>query len=257
MLQKLKKLVPAQLKTEVKLFLNKGDNYLCPFCGYRAKELSLIGFDLPVLKEKEVIGGGLRSGACYKCKSSDRERLIFVYLEKIFKLFERNSNLNILHIAPEENLSKFLLKQNFKNYVCGDLFDTGYSYPEHVQNMNVLNIPFDDNYFDLLICNHVLEHVPNDMDAMKELYRVLKKEGTAILQVPISKNSALTFEDLSITDPKERETAFGQFDHVRIYGQDYPGKLERAGFKVERINISARYPKLGLNADEDLFIGVK
>jgi ubiquinone/menaquinone biosynthesis C-methylase UbiE len=123
--------------------------------------------------------------------------------------------------------------------------------------MSVLNIPFEDNYFDLIICNHVLEHIPNDIDAMKEIYRVLKKGGEAILQVPISKNSEITFENFSITEPKEREIVFGQFDHVRIYGQDYPTRLEKSGFKPQRINISKKYEKYGLNLDEDLFIGRK
>ena len=89
------------------------------------------------------------------------------------------------------------------------------------------------------------------------LYRVLKIGGTAILQVPISKNSEVTFEDFSITDPKEREIVFGKFNHVRIYGQDYPTRSEKAGFKVERVNISKKYEKNGLNQDEDIFIGKK
>jgi SAM-dependent methyltransferase len=123
--------------------------------------------------------------------------------------------------------------------------------------MNVLDIPFPDNSFDLVICNHLLEHVPNDMDAMKELLRVLKVGGEAILQVPISKNSAKTIEDWSVTTPEERERAFGQFDHVRIYGQDYTDRLTLAGFKVERINISKDYPSYGLAGEEDIFIGRK
>jgi len=123
--------------------------------------------------------------------------------------------------------------------------------------MNVLNIPFEDDYFDLIICNHLLEHVPEDISAMKELYRVLKKPGKAILQVPISKKLDITYEDFSITDPKQREASFGQFDHVRIYGQDYKDRLESAGFKVERINISDEFMKYGIAKEEDIFIGRK
>ena len=123
--------------------------------------------------------------------------------------------------------------------------------------IDVLNIPFDPNYFDLIICNHVLEHIQNDIDAMKELFRVLKLNGKAILQVPISKNSEKTFEDFSVTDPKERENIFGQFDHVRIYGQDYTKRLESVGFSVECINISKEFSKYGLAIDEDIFIVTK
>jgi len=257
MIARIKKIIPNKVKRELRLILNKGDIYVCPFCHYQAKNLSPTGLSIPVLKEKEVIGGGYRLGGCFKCGSTDRERLIYLYLDKVYKLFGRGKEIKILHIAPEKTLSDVLLNQNFKNYVCGDLFTPGYNYPEHVINLNVLSIPFDDNYFDLIICNHVLEHIPNDIDAIKEIYRVLRNGGIAILQVPISKNSEVTFEDFSITDPKEREIVFGQFDHVRIYGQDYPTRLEKSGFKVERINISENYDKFGLNKEEDIFIGKK
>jgi predicted SAM-dependent methyltransferase len=91
-----------------------------------------------------------------------------------------------LHIAPEKQISEEFRRLNFINYVCGDYFTAGYSYPDYVQNMDILNLTFNDNYFDFLLCNHVLEHITKDIDAMKELYRVLKKNRNAILQVPIS-----------------------------------------------------------------------
>lgn len=196
------------------------------------------------------------NGGCYKCNSSDRERFIYTYLTGKLNIFE-NKNLKILHLAPEKNISSALNKIGFNNYICGDLFTEGYHYPDYVKNMNVLNIPFEDNYFDLIICNHLLEHIPNDTDAMKELYRVLNSNGEAILQVPISKNSDTTFEDFSVTDSKEREVVFGKFDHLRIYGQDYSDRLNFVGFKIERINISKEFPKYGLVLDEDIFIGKK
>lgn len=233
-----------------------GNKVNCPFCGFNAKELAPIGLDSKVLREKQVIGAGLRNAGCYKCGSSDRERLIYVYLKHVLKVFD-SKNLRILHFAPEKNLSNLLSQIGFEKYVCGDLFTEGYNYPHYVQNMNVLDIPFEDNSFDFVICNHLLEHVPNDGDAMKELFRVLKPNGRAILQVPISSNSESTFEDFSVTDPKERELVFGQFDHVRIYGQDYADKLRAVGFKVERVNISKKYEKYGLCMDEDIFLGMK
>jgi SAM-dependent methyltransferase len=258
MINSIKSIVPAAFKKQVKLFLHKGNKYTCPLCNYSSKDWSVIGNDLHVLFEKQVVGGGKRRGGCHKCGSTDRERLIYVYLQERMDILTVARDLVVLHVAPEKNLTKKLLTLNFKKYVCGDLFtDDRYEYPEHVQNMNILNIPYNDNTFDLVICNHVLEHIPTDIDAMKELQRVLKKGGQAILQVPISKNTLATYEDFAITDPKEREKAFGQFDHVRIYGQDYSNRLEHAGFNVNRINISSEFIQYGLNKDEDLFIGQK
>ena len=264
MINKLKSIIPKEVKTGVKamktrveILLHKGDVYNCPLCGFHSKDLAPIGFDIPVLKEKQVIGAGKRNGGCYKCNSSDRERLVYIYLKQKLSIFNEGRFKKILHLAPERNISKKLFDFGFDDYVCGDLFTEGYSYPEYVKNMNVLNIPYEGDHFDLIICNHILEHIPNDVDAMKELYRVLKHGGKAILQVPISKNSDETFEDLSIQEPREREIVFGQFDHVRIYGQDYPKRLSSVGFRVERVNISKEYNKYGFAEDEDIFVAKK
>lgn len=207
-----------------------------------------------MLTERQVIGGGVRPSACYNCGSSDRERLIYMYLQDERGFFTAPERLRVLHIAPEKRLSRFLLTVGFGEYLCGDLFTPGYNHPAHVRNIDVNQIPFDDDSFDLILCNHVLEHVPTDDVAMKELARVLKPGGTAILQVPISANSEETFEDLTVVDPKEREQVFGQFDHVRIYGQDYVTRLERAGFAVDRVSLSEKYARYGVNPDEELFV---
>ena len=253
MISKIKKMIPESLHVRFKLLLHKGDRYICPFCGYSAKDLFPYGYDSAVLEEKQVIGGSLRKAGCYKCGSSDRERLIYIYLKERMHLFTSDKQKKILHIAPESNLSAVMLNIAFDEYVCGDLFTEGYNYPKHVKNINILDIPYSDNYFDLLICNHVLEHIPDDLRAMRELNRVLKEGGKAILQVPISKILSTTFEDFSVTTPKQREAVFGQFDHVRIYGQDYTERLEISGFKVKRINISDSFKKYGLNKEEDIF----
>ena len=123
--------------------------------------------------------------------------------------------------------------------------------------MDVFNIPYKDDYFDLILCNHVLEHVPKDIEAMMERFRVLKKGGKAILQVPISKTLTETLEDFSVVDPSERGKVFGQCDHVRIYGQDYTKRLEFAGFFVKRVNIYQEFPKYGILKDEDIFLCTK
>lgn len=242
------------LRTSIQVITHKGDKYTCPFCNYNARDLFVIGRHSEVLNEKEIIGGMRGPSGCYKCRSSNRERLVYTYLKEKLDIHNSKTIESVLHIAPEPNLTNKLLKINLKNYVCGDLFTEGYSYKSHVQNMNVTDIQYPDKTFDLVICNHVLEHVPNDLVAMKELQRVLKSDGKAILQVPISKCTNETFEDFSVETPADREIVFGQYDHVRIYGQDYVKRLEKCGFKVSRINISSEYPQYGLNLEEDIFV---
>lgn len=252
----IKNIIPASIRTKIKLAIHAGTKYHCPICGYQSKDLYAIGHDLHVLSEKKVVGSGSRKGGCYQCKSTDRDRLVYTYLTEKLKILE-NKKINILHLAPEKGLSPAIMKMGFENYICGDLYTEGYYYPDYVKNMNVLNIPYEDNYFDIIICNHILEHIPNDLDAMAELYRVLKSKGKAILQVPVSLNSEKTYEDFSITDPLEREKEFGQFDHVRIYGQDYKDRLNSVGFNVERISFFKEFPSYGLAEEEDIFVGVK
>lgn len=142
-------------------------------------------------------------------------------------------------------------------YVCGDLFTEGYNYSSLVQKLDVTNISYEDNYFDFIICNHVLEHVDDDIKAMKEIYRVLSGNGKAILGVPISFKIDRTFEDSEITSTKQREITFGQFDHVRIYGKDYVNRLESSGFSVEMSKFSLKHELYGTNTKEPLFIATK
>jgi SAM-dependent methyltransferase len=254
MIKKIKKLIPGKTKKKLILFFHRGNRYVCPFCNYSSRDLSTIGIDSQIIIEKHIIGGGVRPGGCYNCGSIDRERLLYIYLKEKLKLFSNGKNKSILHLAPEKNLSNKILEFGFTEYICTVYgFPEGTVYPKHVMEMNVLNIPFEDKHFDLILCNHVLEHITKDIDAMKELYRVLKPCGRAILQVPISKNSQKTFEDFSITTEEDKLKAFGQIDHVRIYGQDYTDRLKSVGFKVERINISNEFSKYGLNKEEDIF----
>ena len=140
----------------------------------------------------------------------------------------KNRGINFLHVAPEYCFSKYFHKK-FYNYLTADLYSDTV-----MVKMDITDIKYPDESFELIIANHVLEHVSDDLKAMKELYRVLSKNGFAILMVPQTKD-AITFEDFSITNPKERAVAFGQDDHVRRYGQDYSSRLEKAGFNVKVI----------------------
>ena len=157
--------------------------------------------------------------------SLERHRLLWLYLQNETNFF--TSPKKVLHFAPEQAFYKRFRKQNNLDYTTTDL-----NSPLADVKADICNLPFKDNEFDIILCNHVLEHIPDDTKAMQELYRVLKKGGMAILQIPQDLNREKTFEDNSITDRKERAKIFGQYDHVRIYGKDYFDKLRSVGFTV-------------------------
>lgn len=243
----------------VKKAQNSGGRHACPFCGCRVREFQPGGFDFPVLYERQVIGGGRRLMICPICWSLDRERLVYLYLRDRLGLFDATSRRHVLHIAPEGRLFEVIRALSHVTYVCGDKFAPGYTYDPSVIELDITNLPFPDDVFDLAICNHVLEHVPDDLTGMRELHRVLKPGCSAILQVPISANTAVTLEDRAVTDPVERESLYGQNDHVRLYGQDYSQRLAQAGFTVQRERIGGDevYARYGINPREDLYIGKK
>jgi len=134
----------------------------------------------------------------------------------------------MLHVAPEPALEKLFRQYIGAGYLTADLFN-----PDVMIIMDITDIQYADNSFDVIICNHVLEHVMADHQAMSEIFRVLKPGGWAILQVPVDRNRETTFENPSITSPRDRERLFGKDDHVRVYGLDYKDRLEKAGFQVK------------------------
>ncbi len=158
--------------------------------------------------------------------SLERHRLLWLYLTNETNLLTKPCKL--LHFAPEQAFYMRFKKQTNIDYTTTDL-----NSPIADVKADICALPFDDNAYDFILCNHVLEHIKNDTKAMQELFRVLKPGGTAILQIPIDESRKTTFSDDSITDKKERDLIFGQYDHVRIYGQDYYKKLEQIGFEVE------------------------
>lgn len=202
-----------------------------------------------------IIGGGYRYSLCPRCPSTDRERLIYWYITERINILNSSKDIRVLHVAPEKNLQRILKSFSHIEYISGDLNPS----TDCDIRLDVTDINFEDNFFDTIICSHVLEHIEDDRKAMRELYRVLRPEGFAILQVPISKNAKEAFEDFSITSLEEREKYFGQKDHVRIYGQDYKRRLESIGFKVELYDIKKELnikeiKKFGLNREEILYV---
>jgi len=174
---------------------------------------------------------------CPFCGSRERARMTWLYLEEQNLL---RPGLRILHVAPEACLRDRLKALPQATYVAGDKHETGYSYPPGTIDLDVTALTFPDDHFDLILCSHVLEHVPNDRLAMSELLRVLKPGGTAILMVPIAMHNAETQEDPAVTEPKERIRLYGQFDHVRLYGRDYSDRLQEAGFHVKEDAMTER-----------------
>lgn len=197
-------------------------------------------------------GPNLRPNACCPgCGSLERHRLLCLYLKTRTNFF--TEKLKVLHVAPEKILQDIFKGLPNLDYVSADIAS-----PLAMMKMDITDIPLDDDTFDVIICSHVLEHIPDDRKAMRELHRVLKRDGWAILQVPIDLNRAETYEDPTITDPAERQRLFGQDDHVRWYGIDYAQRLTNEGFAVtvdeyaKTLDLNEAQ-KMGLVATESIY----
>ncbi len=236
--------------------LNFGSQRLCLLCGAKRKSFLPTGSRSKVLEKYKVIGGGYRPDViCPGCRSSNRERLMYFFL-KGKKMFEKRG-IKILHFAPEKQLQQKLIEIPGVEYISGDN-----DLKRSSTKIDVRAISYPENYFDVVICSHVLEHVIEDVQAMGEFYRVLKPGGFAIVQVPISPILTKSYEDISIVDPANRELAFGQNDHVRVYGQDFFERLRSVGFEIELFDVSnfldnEHIKKYALDPHEHLFVAHK
>jgi len=186
--------------------------------------------------------------------SLERHRLLWLFLKNETSFF--NSENKILHIAPEQCFYSFF-KKHFKNYYTADL-----NSPLAEYKVDVCKMPFEDNSFDFILCNHVLEHVYDDDLAIKELRRVLKKNGIAIMQVPIKNELNKTIDGRNIQDPNIRNELFGQYDHLRTYGKDFFKKIEKHGFTVKKVKYcdnltNNQVRKYGLVKDELIPVCIK
>ncbi len=220
-------LIPRRYLIRISIFLRpvlkiyfKGSKYTDPIDNSKYRKFLPYGY-----------GKNIRKNAlCPGTLSLERHRLLWLFLERNTTFF--NDKLKVLHFAPEQPFYKKFKSIKNWNYITCDL-----NSPLADIKADICKLPFKKFEFDLIICNHVLEHIDNDFKAMEEIYRVLKKNGIGILQVPIDESLSITFEDKTIIDPKKKSELFGQYDHVRKYGKDFYNRLKSVGFKVKKIDV--------------------
>lgn len=227
----------------------RGTGVTCPVCGHSSRSFA------PYHPTKR------KNARCIYCNSLERHRLQLLYLTEKTNLFTAGTPLRLLHFAPEKTLYDIISRYKHIDYTRCDLSPRSADFRgiSGMQKADITNIPFPDGSFDVILCNHVLEHIADDRQAMKELYRVMAPGGWGIFQVPIRWRNEKTYEDFSITSRRGRKKAFHQYDHVRIYGRDYPERLADAGFTVMRDNYAGTIPeadryRFGVNPREITFL---
>lgn len=215
--------IPRPILIQLSLLFSKiapllyyGNQYEDPITGKTYRKFLPYGYGGRAKRKNVLCPGSL---------SLERHRLLWLYLKNKTDFFSAPHNM--LHIAPEQCFYKLFKGMKNLKYTTGD-----YNSPIADIHFDLHHAPFEDNTYDVIFCNHVLEHVDDADQCMRELYRIMKTGGWGIFQVPLDTTRSATYEDKSITDPNEREIHFWQKDHVRLFGLDYKDKLAAAGFKV-------------------------
>ena len=248
--------LPQPVRFELRRVAYRGSARRCPLCGNRVRTFIDHGGDADVLKKRKVVGGmWRRNDACPVCRGADRTRLLLLCLKSL--ILADGKPRRILHIAPEMGLYLTLKSLSGVDYVAADLDLERYRHIKGVVKADLTDLPFETASFDVVICSHVLEHVPDDRKAMSEILRVLRTTGAALLMVPLATDGQGTDEDPSVTTPEERDRRFGQWDHLRLYGQDdFAARLKRVGFDVAWFDGFSQFPEeardLWLNPAENL-----
>lgn len=250
-----------QARRARRLYALAGSSHRCYLCDralrrflpYRDGVRSLS----PVTRALEVIGSDVENFACPACGCHDRERHLAMYFDRL-DLWSRLRGATVLHFAPEGALSPRIAARNPASYLRADLVPA----TADVQRMDITRIPLADGSVDVVICNHVLEHIPDDRRALAELARVTRPGGIAVLQTPWSPLLDKMFSDPAVTSEELRNRLFGQEDHVRVYGHDLFRRIADAGFAVRRYSheetlhgLDAVY--FGVNAREDLVLATR
>ncbi len=221
--------------------LRQNDAFYCPVC--RTTSDTFLPFGMTYLRPNAM---------CPHCRSLERHRLLWLYLEQKTDFF--HAHMRVLDVAPQKFLQeKFYTLKNL-HYMSVDLHSV-----LAMEKMDLTNLRIESGTYDCVMCYHVLEHIPDDRKAMREIFRVLKPGGWAILQSPVDLNREKTHEDPSIVLPEERLKHFGQRDHVRWYGRDFVTRLEAAGFSVQRLKLAEELgpvmvKRCSLRQDEILYV---
>lgn len=262
-LRKVTGLLSQPTRYKIRKILYSGKTYTCPLCLSSVRQYLPHGGGFDVLDRRKVVGGMRREDdQCPACRSADRTRLMMLYLEKKAIPARAGQKLRVLHVAPEYGLFLWLGRQKNIEYHATDLDLSRYRHIPGIQKADLTKLPQADNSFDLVICSHVLEHVPDDRAAMREILRVLKPGGTALLMVPLAHDDKGTEEEPTIHNPSEQERRFGQWDHVRLYEKtDFMARVQEAGLAVLPFNGFDQFPQdaksLRLNPEETLITGHK
>ena len=228
--------IEPKLRTLVALQY-KGNQHVCPVCGAQLSKFIPLRVD----------------HLCPKCGSIERKRLLWLFLQK--EVLGAKA-IKMLDFSPNRYLAKALKKVLGSNYISSD-----FGSPHFDQRYYICAVPLADNALDIIICYHVLEHIPDDKKAMQELFRLIKPGGKLIVQVP--HREADTYENAAITTPEGRLEHFGQDDHVRWYGRtDFVSRLENVGFEVKELKYAQTFDgaaqlKYGLRKDEIIFVCTK
>lgn len=203
-------------------------NYFFRFKPYRGGLKNYSNF----IRELNMIGSDVDNFGCPFCSASDRTRHIFLFFDKthFWQLFEQK---RVLHIAPELQLYNKLKEITLAEYIVGDINLSKYNDIRDVKKIDLTSLDFPDDYFDIIIANHVLEHIPNFHMALDEIYRCLAQAGFAIIQTPYSALLYNSLEDPNINTQELRLKYYGERDHYRIFGQDLFDILQRRGFKLD------------------------
>lgn len=213
------RLIPSSARRILKKVWFFGLNHYCPVCNSHVRKFYTFG----LLNRAEA--------RCPVCDMLERHRAIWLFFQQKTNLMDGQPK-KMMHVAPEPEMGKLFRKTKGIDYLSVDL-DSPYA----MEKVDICDIPYGSDEFDIIYCSHVLEHVPDDKKAVREFFRVLKPGGWAVICVPI--DSEKTFVDPMVTDPKERERLFGQCDHVRRYGPDVIERIQSAGFNVESFSPSS------------------
>lgn len=223
----------------IRRLLFRGTDRYCPLCESSVRRFYPAGLDRRP------------DARCPVCGSLERHRLFRIVAERWTDLFDGTPK-RVLHIAPEEAIERLIRSLANVEYLSADLEDRA-----AMVRMDITDILYPEASFDVLLCSHVLEHVPDDRKALREFHRVLAPGGWGIVQIPVT--DPVTFEDPSIVDPEERLRVFGQRDHVRRYGPDVRDRMEEAGFAVDVITTedaasAEQARRMGLMAGDSVYL---